>query len=159
MKTGPAGLIVLIPLFLLDAVERGLLVGCRAERPFNLDLRGFQVDAASQVDQFVTLPFVLLLIVILGCLLSCGIETSLRDIDVVDLGVVKSLVGVLVLEAEPRLVVGTLLDLFIASVEGPDGQEEHMPLALKVFQLELDLPVVIYLQLLISEVVQESQTT
>ena len=96
---------------------------------------------------------------LLGGLLSCGVEPSLADIDVVDFGVVKGLVGVFVLEAEPGLVVRTLLDLFVASVKGPDSQEEHMPLALKVFEFKLDLSIVIYLQLLIPEVIQESQTT
>ena len=132
VKTGSARLIVLVPFLLLDAVERRLLVGCRAERSFNLDLRGFQVDTASQVDQFVALAIVLLLFIIIVLLLSCRVKPSFCDIDVVDFGVVKGLVGVLVLQTEPSLVIRTLLYLFIAGIEGPDSQEEHMSLALKV---------------------------
>jgi len=132
VKTGSARLIVLVPFLLLDAVERRLLISCRAERSFNLDLRGFQVDTASQVDQFVALAIVLLLFIIIVLLLSCWVKPSLGNIDVVDFGIVKGLVGVLVLQTEPGLVIRTLLYLFIAGVEGPDGQEEHMSLALKV---------------------------
>ena len=159
LKTGSAGLIVLLPFLLFDAVEGGLLFSLGTERSLDLDLGGLQVDTSSEIDQFIALALCFFSLLLLGGHVTCRVEPSLADIDVVDFGVVKGLVGVLVLEAEPGLVVRTLLYLFVASIEGPDRQEEHMPLALKVFEFKLDLSIVIYLQLLISEVIQESQTT
>lgn len=159
MKTGSAGLIVLVSFLLFDAIKGSFLFSLGAERSFDLDLRGLQVDTSSQIDQFIALALLLCFLLIFGGLLGCGVEPSLGDIDVVDFGVVEGLVGVFVLEAEPGLVVRTFLYLFVASVEGPHRQEEHMSLALKIFQFKFDLSIVIYLQLLISEVIQESQTT
>ena len=80
---------------------------------------------------------------------------SFTDVDVAHFSIVKGLVGVLILETEPGLVIGTFLQFLTACVKCANCEQNTDSLTFQVVQFEFNLPVVINLQFFVSEIVQE----
>lgn len=114
------------------------------------------VDATSYIDEFVSgLVGTLIVTAFLGCS-SLGIFHALRELNFLDVSVVKRLVGLFILESEPGLVMGALFDEFFPCVEASDGQEEAGFLVLEVREAEAHLPVIVDFELVVTEVPSEA---
>lgn len=130
----------LVPSFVDPAVFAGLFVR-------------LAVDTTSQVDGLVSLGRLAFLFI--AIFLGSGVLIeALGQLNLLDLGVIERLGGLLVLETEPGLIVSVLGQVtLLAHVVGPHKQNHLDAGVLELIKLHFDLAVVVHANLIVSEVV------